>query len=161
MHKLSPEKLRGQEAEERFLAIAKEMRKKHLINKVRHASTRQDRFGIDFILFVPPPSGGKDTMVLVQVKSSRSGMKEYFERHPECKEANVVVSIVNDNRTDACIRKALLKRIKKIQNNLEDFRPFFLRLKERAKCKFDHQRHERKDRRSSKKRPRGAAFLIS
>jgi len=97
----------GEDTEKRFFE-AMQVRTEQTppwFKKIERADLFFDLRGIDAFAFVEYREGERRLRIPIQIKSSKTGAKEYRERHPLCYEHGVVVIVVKSNRTDEQLRQ--------------------------------------------------------
>lgn len=129
MKKLRLTDIRGQQAETRFMNLARSLKQRNFVRSVRKAPPTMDKHGVDFIVFIHSLTGKRDIRVPFQVKSSISGVTQYHEKHPLCKEAGVVTVVVNNVLPDEQIISVIRNGLEDIQSTEKDFQQFFAKLK--------------------------------
>lgn len=125
MKKLSPERVKGLKAEERFLRIARGVSvKTSWIRKIKKAGSKLDHAGVDFVFFILDAAGHL-IKVPFQVKSSRYHAEVYSKRHPACVAYGVPVVIVNGDQTDESIAYRIEHELMHMHRTCKNFQGFF------------------------------------
>lgn len=92
---------------------------------VEEASSFLDVRGVDFIAWVKYPHQREPLPVPIQVKSSVRGQQRYYEKHPQAKNADVVVVIVGRKLSPAGIRQELFRKLSRVRDKRVLYRSFF------------------------------------
>lgn len=104
---------RGDETERRFLeATSKRSTTPKWFRGVRRTSPSFDAKGIDVQARIKRPDSARVMTIPIQIKSSESGKRSFYENHPEAKQAGVPVLVVTDAMTPHLIREALYDTLK-------------------------------------------------
>lgn len=105
---------KGDEAEERFLRIAKTRTRAtpSWYVDTKRASPMFDMKGLDMIARIRRDDDKKPMSVPIQVKSSSRGRRAYYAVHPEAKEVGVIIMVVHDGLSDDEIRSRLYRHLR-------------------------------------------------
>jgi len=116
--RIRPQEVKGKLNEERAITLTRSLKEiVPWVRKVKKAGTRLDRAGVDVKVFIESPYSNDDVIVLMQVKSSRAHAKLYARTHPECIEAGVILTVVNDRRSDEHIKATVLYALDAVRTN--------------------------------------------
>ena len=98
--KLTPEEMKGFEAEMRVIAILRSLKGRLPIEYVRRAGTKLDMLGVDVLVFLRALDGSRDIKVPIQVKCSHGGLRNFRRSHPYCVDSGVVEIIAAQDYRD-------------------------------------------------------------
>ncbi len=116
--RMNPQERMGKCNEERAIALTRSLKDiVPWIRNVKKAGTRLDRAGIDVKVFIKSPFANRDVLALMQVKSSKAHANLYARTHPECMKAGVILTVVNDHKTDELIRSSVLYALEAVRTN--------------------------------------------
>jgi hypothetical protein len=129
MRKMPPELVRGREAEQRFVSIARSLQETTTwLKKVTYARSRLDASGVDVVALIEPLSAGGYIKIPIQIKSSKAGVRHYQVNRPDCMEAGVIIVVVNELRTCESIKDDFLLQLTSLRERQVDFTQFFRRI---------------------------------
>lgn len=114
MKKLKPHEVKGKEAEERFIALARSLKRGHpWLGHVRKAGVKHDHAGVDVIIYAYTITGSKEKVlpIALQVKSSQAGVRKFYRKHSDAHDTGVVPIVVNERRSDRVILRDIARAI--------------------------------------------------
>jgi hypothetical protein len=121
MKKRDPRVVKGENAEARFIALTRSLRKLYpWIQKVRKAGRRLDDAGVDVTVHILSENGSL-VRVPFQVKSSRYHTHRFIEKHPECVALGVPIVLVNDLQPDEVIQYQIRRELEGVRGTRKDF----------------------------------------
>lgn len=114
MKKLTPELEKGMEAERRLLRLARSLKGEHRwLGHVRKAGSKHDRAGVDVIVYAYSLTGEakKVLPIAFQVKSSATGVRQFYAKNADAARIGVTPIVVNDMRSDETILHDIARAI--------------------------------------------------
>ncbi len=130
MKKLPQRKLKGLEAEERFLCVVRKLLKRPWLQEIRQAPPNYDACGIDAVARIQRKSDGEFIRVPVQIKSSEAGVEYHFAKRPDHWFARVVCVVVSDKMASKAVARAFEKALEHVRTHGYDFEDLFREIEE-------------------------------
>lgn len=124
MKMLTPEEIRGIEAEARFFEIMATCDLPPWIEEVRQVTARYDACGVDAIIAVRRYDGVR-VDVPVQIKSSYARVEEHLREHAEHWFQRLVFAVVHEFIGEKKILEYLLAELRHVRCHRYDFVDFF------------------------------------
>lgn len=89
------------------------------------AENEWDYRGIDFFVYIAHKEGGLPVKVPVQIKSSKTGAREFRRKHSPSQVANILVFIITEMKTDEEVLRKVYRRLWHVYHSCKRYHGYY------------------------------------